>query len=297
MNKMIHKTMLSSYSSENDWFGTNYTVNLYRGCSHGCIYCDSRNSVYKILNFNKVTPKVDAIEIVKKELKSKRKKGVISIGAMSDPYNPLENKLKLTRNFLEEINKERFGVSIDTKSSLVTRDIDILKKIREHSPVIVKLTITTFNDDLCRKIERCVDSTKKRFEALKELSNNGIYTGVLLLPILPFINDDEENIRNIIREAYRCNAKFVFSYFLGVTLRGNQRSYFYEALKEIFPKDNFIKKYEEFYKDKSNCISLKNEKLLKVFKDECEKYNLLYKIEDIIKDYKASYSLEQLKLF
>lgn len=294
---MIHKTMLSSYSSENDWFGTNYTVNLYRGCSHGCIYCDSRNSVYKILNFNKVTPKVDAIEIVKKELKSKRKKGVISTGAMSDPYNPLENKLKLTRNFLEEINKERFGVSIDTKSSLVTRDIDILKKIREHSPVIVKLTITTFNDDLCRKIERCVDSTKKRFEALKELSNNGIYTGVLLLPILPFINDDEENIRNIIREAYRCNAKFVFSYFLGVTLRGNQRSYFYEALKEIFPKDNFIKKYEEFYKDKSNCISLKNEKLLKVFKDECEKYNLLYKIEDIIKDYKASYSLEQLKLF
>lgn len=161
MNKVIHKTMLSSYNNENNWFGTNYTINLYRGCSHGCIYCDSRNSVYNIVDFNKVTPKLNAIEIVKKELKSKRKKGVISTGAMSDPYNPLEEKLKLTRRFLEEINKERFGVSIDTKNSLVTRDIDILKKIKEHSPVIVKLTVTTFNDDLSRKIEKHVDGPKK----------------------------------------------------------------------------------------------------------------------------------------
>ena len=297
MNKVIHKTILSSYSDESNWFGTNYTINLYRGCSHGCIYCDSRNSVYNILNFNKVTPKLNAIEIVKKELKSKRKKGVISTGAMSDPYNPLENKLKLTRSFLEEANRERFGVSIDTKSSLVTRDIDILKKIKEHSPVVVKLTITTFDNDLSRKIERYVDSPKKRFEALKELSDNGIYTGVLLLPVLPFINDTEENIRNIIREAHKCNAKFVFSYFLGVTLRGNQRNYFYEAVKEIFPNDDFIEQYEKFYKDKDNCISLKNEKLLKIFKEECEKYNLLYKMEDIIRDYKRSYNFEQLTLF
>ncbi len=216
---------------------------------------------------------------------------------MSDPYNPLENKLKLTRVFLEEINKESFGVSIDIKSSLVIRDIDILKKIKEHSPVIVKLTITTFDSNLSRKIERYVDSTKKRFEALKKLSDNGIYTGVLLLPILPFINDNEENIRNIIREAHRCNAKFVFNYFLEVTLRGNQRNYFYEALKNIFPKDDFIEKYEEFYKDKFNCISLKNERLLEIFKEECEKHNLLYKMEDIIKDYKANYNFEQLKLF
>lgn len=138
---------------------------------------------------------------------------------------------------------------------------------------------------------------KNRFRALKELSDNGIYAGVLLLPVLPFINDNEENIRSIIREAHRCNAKFVFSYFLGVTLRGNQRNYFYEALKEIFPQDNLIEKYEKFYNNKSNCISLNNEKLLKVFREECEKYNLLYKMEDIIRGYKKRYSFEQLTLF
>lgn len=297
MNRTICKNILSSYNEENRWFGTNYTANLYLGCSHGCIYCDSRNSFYNILNFNEVTPKVNALEIVKKDLKSKRKKGIISTGAMSDPYNPLEKKLQLTRNFLKEIDKEGFGVSIDTKSSLITRDIDVLKSIKNHSPVIVKLTITTFDDNLSKKIERYVDSTSKRFEALKELSDNGIYAGVILLPILPFINDNEENIKNIIKKAHECNAKFVLNYFLGVTLRGNQKNYFYKCLKEIFPKDNLIEKYEKIYSKDENYISLRNSNLLKVFKEECEKYNILYKMEDIIKAYKSPYEIEQIKLF
>lgn len=297
MNRAVCKNILSSYNKENGWFGTNYTANLYLGCSHGCIYCDSRNSFYNILNFNSVKPKVNAIEIVKKNLRSKRKKGVISTGAMSDPYNPLEKKLELTRSFLKEIDKEGFGVSIDTKSSLVTRDIDMLKKIQKHSPVIVKLTITTFNDSLSKKIERHVDSTSKRFDALKKLSDNGIYAGVILLPILPFINDNEENIKNIIKRAYECNAKFVLNHFLGVTLRGNQKNYFYKRLKEIFPKGNLVEKYEKIHNGNDNYISLKNQIPSKAFKEECERYNILYKMEDIIRAYKSPYEIEQIKLF
>lgn len=240
---------------------------------------------------------MNALEIVKKDLKSKRKKGVVSTGAMSDPYNPLEKKLQLTRKFLKEIDREGFGVSIDTKSSLITRDIDVLKSIKKHSPVIVKLTITTFDDALSKKIERYVDSTSRRFEVLKELSDNGIYAGIILLPILPFINDSEENIKNIIKKAHECNAKFVLNYFLGVTLRGNQKNYFYKCLEQIFPKDKLIEKYEKIRSRDENYISLKNSNLLKVFKEECEKYNILYKMEDIIKAYKSPYEIEQIKLF
>lgn len=142
-----------------------------------------------------------------------------------------------------------------------------------------------------------MDSTSRRFEVLKELSDNGIYAGIILLPILPFINDSEENIKNIIKKAHECNAKFVLNYFLGVTLRGNQKNYFYKCLEQIFPKDKLIEKYEKIRSRDENYISLKNSNLLKVFKEECEKYNILYKMEDIIKAYKSPYEIEQIKLF
>lgn len=216
------------------WFGTQYNMNIYKGCCHGCIYCDSRSDCYHVEDFDRVRAKENALAIIRDDLRRKVRTGVIATGAMSDPYNPFEKELELTRHALELINAYEFGVAIDTKSTLVTRDIDILTEIKSHSPVLVKMSITTADDVLCKKIERHVAVTSERFQAIKQLSDNGIYCGVLLMPVLPFINDTKENILGIVRLAKENGAKFVYPDF-GVTLRSNQQIYFYERLDELFP--------------------------------------------------------------
>lgn len=291
------KTIVSGYVYNNSWFGVNYNMNIYKGCPHGCIYCDSRSECYNIDNFDKVRAKENAIDIITKDLKSKRKKGVIMTGSMSDPYNPFEKELCLTRKALGQINLYNFGVAIATKSSLITRDIDILKKISEHSPVLIKMTITTFDDTLCKKIEPNVSVSSERFKAIKELSDNGIYAGILLMPILPFINDNEENIINIVKKAYECGAKFIYSFGFGVTLRGNQRDYYYKKLTEVFKNEKLVGKYINTFGNRYEYSSQNTEKLYKVFKRECEKYGILYKMKDIISDYKGKYNQTQMSLF
>ncbi|MGL4910965.1 MAG: radical SAM protein [Romboutsia sp.] len=291
------KVIISNYKENPHWFGINYTMNIYKGCCHGCIYCDSRSSCYQIIDFDRVRIKDNSTQIIAKDLKSKQRKGVVGTGAMSDPYNPFEKKYGLTREALNLIDENRFGISIATKSDLITRDIDILKRIQTHSPVIIKMTITTYEDDLCEKIEKNVCNTSARFKALKELSDNGIYSGVLLMPILPFINDSEENIKNIIKTAYECGAKFIFSYGLGVTLRHNQREYYFEQLRKIFPKSNLDKKYIEAYGENYENPATNYEHLWNVFKSECKKYNILYDMEDIIEDYKNKYEKTQISWF
>lgn len=291
------KTIVSQAKNNDNWFGINYNMNIYQGCCHGCIYCDSRSNCYQIIDFDRVRAKENSTEIIKNELRSKRNKGVVGTGAMSDPYNPFERKLMLTRKALEEIDSNRFGVAIATKSDLVVRDIDILKRIQSHSPTLIKMTITTYDDNLCKKIEPSVCESSRRFEAIKKLSDNGIYVGVLLMPILPFINDSEENIKNIIKKAYESNAKFVFSYGLGVTLRQNQRQYYFDQLNKLFPGNNLPQRYINTYKESYINPASNNKKLWRVFKEECEKYNLLYKMEDIIKDYKTNYEKTQISWF
>ena len=291
------KTIVSGYVENSSWFGVNYNMNIYKGCPHGCIYCDSRSECYNIDNFDKVRAKENAIDIITKDLKSKKKKGVVMTGSMSDPYNPFEKELYLTRKALEQINLYNFGVAIATKSSLITRDIDVLKKISEYSPVLIKITITTFDDKLCRKIEPNVSVSSERFKAIKELSDNGIYTGILLMPILPFINDNEENIINIIKKAYECGAKFIYSFGFGVTLRGNQREYYYKKLTEVFKNEKLVGKYIDTFGSRYEYRTTNAEKLYKVFKGECEKYGILYKMEDIISDYKENYNQTQMSLF
>ncbi|MFR3497889.1 MAG: radical SAM protein [Paraclostridium bifermentans] len=291
------KTIVSGYKENPNWFGINYGMNIYKGCCHGCIYCDSRSNCYQIIEFDRVRIKENSTEIIKKELKSKKTKGVVGTGAMSDPYNPFEEEFMLTREALKAVDENRFGISIATKSDLVTRDIDILKKIQSHSPTIIKITITTYDDNLCKKVESNVCPTSKRFEALKNLSDNGIYAGVLLMPILPFINDNEDNIKNIIKKAYESGAKFVFTYGLGVTLRQNQREYYFEQLRKIFPDENLDKKYEKIYGESYENGARNYEHLCNVFKEECEKYNLLYKMKDIINDYKNKYEKTQISWF
>lgn len=291
------KTIVSQAKNNDNWFGINYNMNIYQGCCHGCIYCDSRSNCYQIIDFDRVRAKENSTEIIKNELRSKRNKGVVGTGAMSDPYNPFERKLMLTRKALEEIDSNRFGVAIATKSDLVVRDIDILKRIQSHSPTLIKMTITTYDDNLCKKIEPSVCESSRRFEAIKKLSDNGIYVGVLLMPILPFINDSEENIKNIIKKAYESNAKFVFSYGLGVTLRQNQRQHYFDQLNKLFPGNNLPQRYINTYKESYINPASNNKKLWRVFKEECEKYNLLYKMEDIIKDYKTNYEKTQISWF
>ncbi len=288
------KTIVSGYSESNAWFGDNYNMNIYKGCCHGCIYCDSRSECYRIDNFDAIRAKENALALINKELKSKKRTGVIGTGAMSDPYNPFEREYKFTRGALELINTYGFGVSLITKSDLVIRDIDILKKIKNHSPVLVKITITTCSDELCKKIEPNVAVSSKRFSAIKELSENGIFAGILLMPVLPFLEDDEENIRSIVKKAYENGAKFIFPAF-GVTLRQNQRDWYYKKLDEKFPgiKQKYIKQFGNNYE----CYSPKAKQLWNLFKEDCERYGIVYKMSDIIKAYKKGYEKDQLSLF
>ena len=288
------KTIVSGYAEHNAWFGNNYNMNIYKGCCHGCIYCDSRSECYRIDNFDTVRAKKDALALINKELKSKKRTGVVGTGAMSDPYNPLEKEYCLTRGALELININGFGVSIATKSSLVIRDIDILKKIKNHSPVLVKITITTYDDELCKKIEPNVGVASKRFSAIKELSDNGIFAGILLMPVLPFLEDNEDNIVGIVNLAHESGAKFIYSAF-GVTLRQNQRDWYYKKLDEKF--SGIKQKYLEKFKNDYECRSPKAKELWQIFKRECDKFGILYKMNDIIKAYKSGYEDNQISMF
>ncbi len=204
------KQLVYSMKKGSDWFGADYNMNIYRGCSHGCIYCDSRSACYKNPDFDVIKVKENALELIRDDLRRKAKKGVVATGAMSDPYNPMEKELLLTRNALELINTFRFGAAIDTKSALVERDLDILKDIARHSPVIVKMTITTSDDALCKKLEPNVSVSSERFAALRALADDDIFCGVLMMPILPFINDTEENVLGIVEKAKELNIKSTF---------------------------------------------------------------------------------------
>nr|WP_312213079.1 radical SAM protein [Clostridioides sp.] len=293
MDFIIAKTIVNKVKNSG-WFGIDYNMNIYKGCCHGCIYCDSRSRCYQIENFDTVRAKKDSTEIINKELKGKIKKGVVGTGAMSDPYNPYEKKYELTREALKLIDKYGYGIAIDTKSNLITRDIDMLKSIKVHSPIITKISITTCDDRLSRIVEPNVSSSSERFDSIRKLSESGIYTGILMGPILPFIEDSEENIRGIIDLAYDSGAKFI-NFHPGVTLRDNQREWYYDKLDESFP--NLKYKYIQSYGYKYNCISPKYKNLLQIFKEECDKKNIIYKMEDIIEDYKNKYRTTQISLF
>ncbi len=273
------KTILNRVKGSESWYGIDYNMNLYKGCSHGCIYCDSRSNCYQIKNFNIVRGKLNALSTLEREL-SRKEKGIIGMGSMSDPYNPQEKKYEITRDALKLIQKYNYGVSIDTKSDLVLRDIDCLKEISKKNNVIVKFTITTASDELSKKIEPHVCPSSKRFAAIKKLSDNGIFVGIMINPVLPFITDSAENIRSLVRLAHESGAKFIHTY-MSMTLRDNQRDYYYSKIdKEI------KKRYIETYKESYLCYPLNVKMLYRIFMEECEKYGILYKMDDIIKAYK-----------
>ncbi|MBS7527869.1 radical SAM protein [Fusibacter paucivorans] len=288
------KSILSGYVEGNSWFGTNYNMNIYRGCSHGCIYCDSRSDCYHVENFDVVSAKANALMMIERELQSKRKKGVIGTGAMSDPYNPQEKLFELTRGALTRINRYGFGIAVATKSHLITRDIDLYQQIAHHSPVLAKVTITTADDALCAKLEPNVARSSVRFDAIKKLSDAGIFTGILMMPVLPFLEDNTENIRAIVDLAHQNGAKFIYPAF-GVTLRQNQRVWFLNKLGEQFPEVK--QQYLDTFGNAYECRSPNAKGLWRQFKHDCEERGILYRMADIVHAYKAPYTVEQLSFF
>ncbi len=260
-------------------FTSDYGINLYRGCTHGCIYCDSRSEIYSFNHkFEDIEVKENAVELIKKELIKCRPFMVVT-GAMTDPYVPIEKRLQHVRKCLELIYRYGYGFSCLTKSDLILRDLDLLEKINEKAKVVVQITLTVANDELCRIIEPNVCPTSRRVEVLKKLNERNIPTVVWLSPILPYINDSYENINTILDFCIDANVKGVLNLDMGLSLRSGNREYFYKNLDENFPglKNRYIEEFGD-----SNFIYGKNNKKLKgILKKRCLEHGMLYNQEDI----------------
>lgn len=295
MKTIPAKTILQKNKSS-DWFGNDYNMNLYRGCCHGCIYCDSRSDCYQIKDFDTVRVKENCIQILRDELRRKVRTGIIGTGSMSDPYNPFEQTELVTRHALELIDAYEFGVTVITKSNLIKGDIDIYKSIAEHSPVLCKMTVTTADDKLCKLIEPNVSVSSERFKALAEMSDAGLFTGITLMPVLPFIENSEANIINIVKTAHECGVRAIYPAF-GMTLRQNQRDYYFKQIDNLFTEYNLSEKYKRYYGDRYSCTVPNVKKLWGIFTSECDKYGILYNMRDIISAYKMGYGDSQMSFF
>lgn len=249
-------------------------INIYRGCSHGCIYCDSRSNCYQMKHkFEDIEVKINAPLLLEQTLPKKRHRCMIGTGSMGDPYCHIEEELEVTRKCLEIIYKYGFGISIQTKSTRLLRDLELLKKINEKSKVVVQVTLTTYDDDLCKLIEPNVEPTSERVKMLKILNENNIKTIVWLDPILPLINDTEENIRGILKYCVEAKVYGIICFGMGLTLRDGNREYFYDSLDKNFK--GIKEKYKEIYKDKYEVNSKNNTKLMNILKEECKKNNII----------------------
>ena len=274
-------------------------MNLYRGCSHGCIYCDSRSKCYQMNHdFEDIEVKENALELLEAALRRKRKRCMIGTGAMTDPYLPLEKNLGYTRKALLLIEKYGFGVALQTKSDLVLRDLDILRQINEKTKAVVQMTLTTADEKLCRIIEPNVSTTNERFEALKALRDAGIPTVVWLCPVLPFINDTEENIRTILGMCVEAGVRGVLCFGMGLTLREGNREYFYRQLDIHFPrlKERYIRTYGNNYV----VDSPRSTELMRLFHRICEENGILHNNDQIfeyLRKFEEKNAAEQLCLW
>ena len=279
--------------------GGRYGMNIYRGCTHGCIYCDSRSSCYQFAHpFEDVEVKRNAPELLEAALRSKRKPCMISTGSMSDPYMHCEETLRLTRRCLEIILRYGFGAVLLTKSDRVLRDIDLLDEINRASKCVVQMTLTTADEELCRIVEPNVCTTKRRVEVLEELHRRGIPTVVWLSPVLPFINDTEENISALLSECVRVGVKGIVCFGMGVTLRSGSREYFYRQLDRLFP--GMKEKYQRTYGDQYILNSPHHPRLMRLFHDTCQRHGILHdnaQIFQSLRTWEDKQSAAQLSLF
>ena len=277
----MHYTKVKGILSQNNG------MNLYRGCTHGCIYCDSRSNCYQMNHeFEDIEVKENAIELLENTLRRKRKRCMIGTGSMSDPYMPLEAQLEYTRKALLLIEKYGFGATLITKSDRVLRDLDILKRINQKTKVVVQMTLTTADEALCKLVEPNVSTTKQRFEALKILRDNNIPTVVWLCPVLPYINDTEDNIRRILDMCVAAKVRGIICFGMGLTLREGNREYFYRQLDKSFPglKERYIREYGNQYV----INSPKSAELMRLFHRTCEQNGIMHD-NDLIFEYLSQF--------
>ena len=259
------KVLLGRVKQPDPWFGMRYVINLYRGCQHQCIYCDSRSECYQIENFADILVKANAVVLLRKELAHKRIKGTIGTGSMNDPYMPLEAERKLTRQALEVIAEFHFPAHVITKSDLVLRDVDLLKEIGRVYAAVT-FTLTTAEDELSRKLEPGAPVSSRRLAAMQTLAENGILTGMTLMPVLPFIEDNEDNIIRLVELAHAHGAKYILPSF-GMTLRDRQRAYYYDKLDKSFP--GLRRRYEAAFGGRYYAPAQNARKLEKAFNQAC----------------------------
>lgn len=289
MHEKVVKSILSSSNG----------MNLYRGCSHGCIYCDARSTCYQMdHDFEDIEIKINAVELLEQTLKKKRKKCMIGTGAMSDPYLHIEEQLCQTRKCLELIEHYGFGLAIQTKSDRILRDLDLLKNIHRKSKCVVQMTLTTYDEELCKIVEPNVCTTKRRAEVLNILRDEGIPTVVWMTPLLPFINDTEENVRGILDYCVEAKVYGVLTFGMGLTLRDGDRQYFYKNLDKHFPgmKEKYRKRYGQDYE-----IPSPNSKELHTLVTEiCKKHGIVTKQKNIfeyMQTYEDKMACEQISFF
>lgn len=270
-------------------------MNIYRGCTHGCIYCDARSDCYQMKHeFEDIEVKENAPELLEAALRSKRRRCMIGTGAMCDPYLHLERELRLTRRCLEIIGKHGFGVTVLTKSDMITRDIGLLADINEKAKAVAQMTLTTADDELCRIIEPNVCVTSRRAEILREMKAHGIPTVVWFTPLLPFLNDTEENVRGIVRICAEAGVYGILTFGMGLTLRNGDREYFYAQLDRHFPE--LKQKYISCFGNAYEIPSPNAPRLWTVFDEECEKYGIENDPDKIFSYLRAFPEPEQLSL-
>lgn len=274
-------------------------MNIYRGCTHGCIYCDSRSKCYQFTHeFEDIEVKRNAPELLEKALRSKRKKCMIGTGAMCDPYMHCEEQLGLTRKCLELIDYYGFGLAIQTKSDRILRDLELLKSINRKAKCVVQMTLTTYDEELCKIIEPNVCTTKRRYEVLEILKENGIPTIVWLSPILPWINDTRENIEGILQYCIQAEVYGILCFGIGMTLREGDREYYYEALERHFP--GLRRKYHNKYGYAYEITSERHSELMKLLHEQCRKHDMVCSVEELfayMHAFPEADGYEQLSLF
>ncbi len=274
IKEITAKVLLNPVKQPDDWFGLKHNMNLYLGCQHQCIYCDSRSACYQIENFSDVLVKVNAVELLRNELSRKRVKGTIGTGSMNDPYMPVEAQRNLTGQALQVIAEFRFPVHIITKSDLVLRDLHTIREINQVYAAVT-FTITTADDMLGKKIEPGAPRVSARFRAMQILAENGVLTGVTLMPVLPFLEDNLENIRQIVTRAHEAGASYIIPSF-GMTLRDRQREYYYRKLDQLFP--GLSRKYGKEFGYQYRLPANNAQELEKEFHGLCDHFGIATRI-------------------
>lgn len=294
METISAKQLVAPMKKGIDYLARTHNMNLYQGCSHGCIYCDSRSACYQIKNFGCIRAKKDALSMLESELSHKRTGGIIGIGSMSDSYNPFEAEEKLTQGALTLIAKHGFGISLTTKSAGVARDIAHFQKIAARNAVDIGFTITTLDDDLAAKLEPNAPRPSERLDALRQMAEAGLFCGVHLQPVLPFLTDSAREVCGIVHAAADCGARYVYS-GMAVTMREGNREYFYEHLDKHFPgiKANYIQAFGNSYV----CMARKHEALYGAFAAACKERGLWYKMKDISQKIRDNAGQKQVSLF